>query len=144
MRVLSPFFAASVALLAAGIDGAEVPADPFPNSERTFQHIEAFMPGEGSSSPRQKGERWKFSVGVAVFAATVATVFFFLQCFRALQSNKNPSSLGTNRRNLAEGGPDPCGVGLGQHKLSCEVVVAERLDAREVVHACPLACNGNV
>lgn len=121
MHALTPPFVAFVALLVKATGTAEVKANPIPSSEITSLHNEL----------RSCWERRRSSLlGIAFLVASGALLFLVLQCFKALQSDKNASSSGVNRRRLAEGGVTSCNVRGGKQGLDICFVYAYTTPAK--------------
>ncbi|CDJ52417.1 hypothetical protein EBH_0049650 [Eimeria brunetti] len=108
MFVLPSLSVAFVAVLAEVAEGADVPPANVPGSQFDFSHRRAMALGKGGSLLRQRGLP---PLAVVLLVAAVASVFLVFQCFKALQSNKEPNIYAVTTRRLAEGGSDPCDVG---------------------------------
>ncbi|CDI82648.1 hypothetical protein, conserved [Eimeria praecox] len=109
MRMLMPLFAASFALLAEATEIAQGPDATAAGAEVAFLDNDAPWKWERRRSP---------IVAVAFLAAAVALMFLVLQCFKTLHSDDQSNGYGVNRRRLADGGSDPCTVGVGAQTLS--------------------------
>ena len=111
MGVFSPLVASSV----GAADGAQAQAAAVPSSQFIFPTKEAFRLNQTIFPPRRGGGRSRsLLLVIALLAATVATAFLVIRCFKALQPGKTWSSYGLSKRSLAEGGSGSCNVGLDQ------------------------------